>query len=413
MLRKLSSGVASQIVNSVTNLTVGLLLIRHTSDQQYGYYILLSTAVVFFTTLQTAFVQTPTVIRLTQAADSARADLIGSLRTDQSRLTPLIALVTTLGVATAVSMGQLQLDRALLLLAGAAALITGLRREFYRVMLFAMRLSGPVLLADTTAAILLIAGTAIATLTPDPTLAVAIAMSAAALLSSILLANALWRRRPWNRSAPPGATRELFKQGAWSTLGAGARFLFSQGYSYLVAYNLSVADIAALAATRLPLSPITMLSNGIAPTLLPTVAEWNNRLPPAIVLRRVAGIALGMLALSSAYLAALWLARDLVFVDLLHKDFAQRDSLLLLWSVSTVVSTCRDPFMYFLTLRGHFRQTTTLTVLSAVVSLSVSLIAMREIGPIGAPVGVLTGELLNLIATAVSSVLAARGILKQ
>jgi O-antigen/teichoic acid export membrane protein len=310
-------------------------------------------------------------------------------------------------------MGQLDVKGAILWLAGAAALITGMRREFYRVMLFAFRLSGPVLLADTTAAILLIAGTAIATLTPDPTLTVAVAMSAAALISSILLANALWRRMPWNRLAPPGAMRELFKQGSWSTLGAGARFAFSQGYSYLVAYNLSVADIASLAATRLPLSPIAMLSNGIAPMLLPTVAEWNARLPAGIVLRRVACIALGMLALSGLYLVALWLARDLIFVDLLHKNFAQRDSLLLLWSVSTVVSTCRDPFMYFLTLRGHFRQTTSLTVLSAVVSLTVSVIAMREIGPIGATVGVLTGEILNLIATAVSSVLAVRGILKQ
>ena len=44
--RMLGSAVTSQAVLSAASFAVGLLLIRHTSDLQYGYFILASSAVL-------------------------------------------------------------------------------------------------------------------------------------------------------------------------------------------------------------------------------------------------------------------------------------------------------------------------------------------------------------------------------
>jgi O-antigen/teichoic acid export membrane protein len=96
-------------------------------------------------------------------------------------------------------------------------------------------------------------------------------------------------------------------------------------------------------------------------------------------------------------LSILWLSRDFIFTSLLHKDFAQRDTLLILWSIASVAMVVRDQLLNFLLARTRFRSLTMLTMVSAVVSLAVSYVAMVRIGVAGAPVGVLTGEILNVV----------------
>ena len=45
---------------SAANFAVGLLLVRRSTDMQYGYYVLVTTAVLFATTFpQGAFIQPP------------------------------------------------------------------------------------------------------------------------------------------------------------------------------------------------------------------------------------------------------------------------------------------------------------------------------------------------------------------
>jgi O-antigen/teichoic acid export membrane protein len=88
--------------------------------------------------------------------------------------------------------------------------------------------------------------------------------------------------------------------------------------------------------------------------------------------------------------------RDFIFTTLLHKRFAQRDTLLLLWSGTAILMVFRDQILYLLLARGRYRSLTLLTLISAVVSLVVSYVMMLRIGVAGAPVGVLSGEAVNV-----------------
>ena len=61
------------------------MLVRQTSDEQYGYYVLITTAILFGTTLQGSFIQPPMIIRLTRAESAPRrSDLIGVRTDDQN-----------------------------------------------------------------------------------------------------------------------------------------------------------------------------------------------------------------------------------------------------------------------------------------------------------------------------------------
>jgi len=100
------------------------------------------------------------------------------------------------------------------------------------------------------------------------------------------------------------------------------------------------------------------------------------------------------------YLAVMWLLRDWIFTRVLHKQFAQRDLLLKLWSVVFVLMVCRDQLIHFPVVRGRFHTLAILTLATAVVSLTVSYVLMLRLGVVGALIGVLVGELINVVGIA-------------
>jgi O-antigen/teichoic acid export membrane protein len=407
-LRMLSGGVAIQAIISASNFIVGLLLVRRTPDAQYGYYVLIATVVLLSTTLQGAFIQPPMLIRFTRSNQSERANLIGGLLRDQRRFVPFVAVATLL-IAVGLQLARkLDISLAALLVGGTVAVVAALRREFFRMVLFAYRRPDDVLKADFAYCVLLACGAFLATLTPYPAAAAAATLALSALAGSSLLSRALWRHEPWNPSAPKGILREIAPQGAWSAFGGGVHWLFSQGYNYLVAGTLDVTAVAALAATRLLVMPVGLLSTGIGTLMLPTVSRWTNDHAAAKILKRLALFASGLAAAAACYLVVMWVARDWIFGNLLKKAFQQRDLLLLVWSTVALVTVFRDQLLYFLIARARFRTASTITFFSAVISFAVSFVAMRRFGVIGALLGLLAGEVVNVAGIIFFSLFEAR-----
>ncbi|MGO9994690.1 MAG: capsular biosynthesis protein [Steroidobacteraceae bacterium] len=407
-LRMLSGGVAVQAMISASNFVVGLLLVRRTADAQYGYYVLISTAVLLSTTLQGSFIQPPMIIRLTRSDLPARANLVGGLYRDQRRLTPFVVVLTlVLGVGLALA-GRITPEIAAILVAGTVAVIAAMHREFFRMVLFAYRRSGDVLRSDVVYGVLLMSGALLATLTSIPAAVAALTLALSCIIGGLLLSRALWRHEPWNTHAPRGMLREIADQGSWSALGGGVHWLFSQGYNYAVAGILDVSAVAALAATRLLIMPISLLSTGIGSLMLPIASKWTHERSAYSVLRRLVLLAGAVAALACCYLVIVWFAHNWIFDSVLKKNFAQRDLLLKLWAAVALVTVFRDQLIYFMVSRARFRSMSSLTLVSAIVSLSISLVAMRSLGAVGALVGLLAGESVNVAGIIVLSIREAR-----
>ena len=94
-LQMISSAMLSQALLSAGNFAVGLLLIRRTPHAQYGYYVLIITAVQLLTQLQLAFIQ-PSLVRCLAAADrAARRDFVGGAYREQRRWVLTLAAAAT------------------------------------------------------------------------------------------------------------------------------------------------------------------------------------------------------------------------------------------------------------------------------------------------------------------------------
>jgi len=407
-LRLLSGAIAVQVLMSAANFIVGLLLIRRTAEQQYGYYVLITTATLLLMIIQGAFIQPPMIIRLTRSDETGRANLIGGLIRDQIRFIPLIAVIPAVFAIGLQLTGRLTLPLVAILLCGTAAIVATLRREFFRMVLFAYRRPNAILRSDFVYCLLLVVGAFLSTLTPLPAAAVALTTAVSALVGASLLSKELWAHAPWNRRAPTGMLREIAPQGAWSAFGGGVHWLFSQGYNYLVAGTLDVTAVAAIAATRLLVMPVSLLSTGINSLMLPTVSKWTHDLHAMTVLKRLALFATGLALAAGLYLLVMWLGRDWIFTHVLKKHFVDRDRLLATWCAIALVSSLRDQIYYFLVSRARFRLTSSITLMSAMVALTVSLVAMQRYGVIGALFGVLAGEVFNLAFVVYFSIREAR-----
>jgi len=397
--RLLSSAVVSQALLSAASFGVGLVLIRNTSDTQYGYYILASSAILLLTSVQNAFFNPPLALRLNQLDRTGRADLVGGLYREQRRSLWLIG--TTSLVALGLWYGHvLNDDTGPLVIAAIAAAMAMLHREYFRMVLLAHRLPHDVLRTDVVYVALLFAGVSTAILTLTPAITAIFTLGVAAAASSMLLAQRLRRHESWNTQGVPNILREIAPLAAWSTAGAAVHWTYSQGYIYLVAGTLDITAVAAIAATRLLTMPINLLSSGIGSLMLPLASTWLNRHGATTLRRRLCLFAVGLAAVTLCYFGVVWLVRDWLFVVVLKKQFAQRDELLLLCGAIVLTMVVRNQLAYLLAAQGRFRVLTSLTFASAGVSLAVSYWAMLRFGAVGALVGVLLGELINLVAIA-------------
>jgi O-antigen/teichoic acid export membrane protein len=396
LVRMFSSAVVNQALLSGASLAVSLVLIRRTSDSQYGYYVLVLAALLLITSLQNAFYGPAMVSRLTRFNREQRSDLIGGLYREQRQVWLGMAAIAVVATLVAYLLHRLDNQTGPLVLVAILAALPALRREYFRSVLLAHRQSENVLKSDVAYVILLISGAFAATFSPFPAITAVFTLALAAIVGGALLAGTLDRHEPLNPSGAPGILREIAPLALWSTGGAVIHWSFSQGYSFLVAGTLDIAAVAAVGAIRLLLMPVNLLSTGIGSLMLPLASRWLHDHGTKIAFSRLCLFAAALSGVALAYFGVLWLLRDWIFAAVLKKQFADRDRLLLLWGVASILMVIRDQVVFLPITRERFRTLTALTLLSAVVALSISYVGMLKFGVIGALIGVLSGECINV-----------------
>jgi O-antigen/teichoic acid export membrane protein len=394
--RLLGSAVIAQALLSAANLAVGLILIRRTDDHDYGYYVLVLNALMLVTQLQTQFLGPAMVLRMAESGKAERASLIGAIYRHQRWLSPIVGIVVAVTTVALWLAGSVSGSVTLIILAAIAAALASLHREFFRMILLAYSRPNDVLRVDAVYVVLLVAGALLATLTPFPALAAVLLLCLAAAFSGTLLARALWRFEPWNIHGTE-AMRQLAAVGAWTTAGAAIHWTFAQGYNYLIVGTLDVRAVAAVAATRLLMMPVNMLSTGVASLMLPTTTAWLRQRGTGTVFRRLLLLSCGITCLALCYFLVVWLMRDWLFLHVLKKQFAHRDQLIFMWFFIFALMIFRDQLLFLPLARRRFRILTGITLLSAVLSLTVSYAMMRRVGVEGALIGVLTGEIISVL----------------
>ncbi len=409
LVKLLGSALIDQAVLSACSFAVSLILIRHSADHQYGYYVLATNAVLLLVTLQNAFFGAPLVNSLTRLPEEQHGPLVTGLHRDQRRHL-WVAVAAFVGVASIVWLTSLVSGETAAVMAAFALLaLTMLNREFFRIVLIARRRTHTVLLADITFVCVLLPGVWLASKSMAPAAAALLAMCAAAVMGGLVLNIAARQSGLLVAQARPGTLRQLAPLGAWAAAGGAIHWTFSQGYSYLAAGLLDLEAVAAIAAVRLLMMPLNLMSTGLYQLMLPTASRWLHAHGPGVVFRRLTLISASFLVIAALYFCMIWLLRDWLFGSILHKSFPQRDLLLCLWAGIFSLMVMRDQLIFLPVLAERFRELAGLALGCALLALAVSYTAMRMYGAPGALAGMLTGEAANLLGVLLLALRETRG----
>jgi O-antigen/teichoic acid export membrane protein len=394
LLRLFSTAVVDQVLLSGASFIVGFLLIRHTSDFDYGMFVLVQSAITLLIAAQSAWLSGPLAVAAPTKSPDLRRQMIGALESSQGRfLRPVVAValcVPLVGYFIGYWIGLVSLVMGVGVIAGWMAL----QREYFRGVLLIYSRPHSMLYADICYVVVLLSGVAIAAFGARP----------AVLWAVVALAAAAWAGR--------GMARRSLDRAPGLTGGDASVFwrdwVFSQSYNYVLASRVDLTAVADVNAARLILMPTIVLTVGVKTLLIPSAAAWLAEHGLARLIRRLLTFIAGIVALDLVYFAVVWVTRDWLTQDLMHKVIGDRDRLLLLWGAVSLIGMIRDLLQTAVFALRSFKSMAWLTGASAAVSLSLMWYSITRWGPAGALISQIAGEAVNLSGVCVFLFIAQR-----
>ena len=398
VLRFFGAGVIDQVLLSGANFIAGFLMIRYTSDVDYGQFVLAQSAVLLLVSAQGAWLSGPLAAIVPSKPAATKRLMIGAVRASQSRFlrwvaVSLLAIAVTL-YATGFLSASLALVSGTTILAGWATL----QREYLRSVLIIYSRPHWMLRADTVYVVCLIAGIALAAYLRHSAGVCAIFALVISAWAGMLVSHRMLSSDPgWISGDARPFLQEMRALGVWATVGAVTYWLFAQSYNYVLATRLNLTAVASVNAARLVIVPVTVFSLGINNVLMPLAANWLTQFGLARMLRRLAVVALAIIALDLVYISLAWIYRDWIIGSLLHKTIADRDRLLVLWACVALIFLPREVLQAGLFALRRVKSMAWLIGLSAVVSLTLMWFGTARWGAAAVLIGQLAGECVNLV----------------
>jgi len=311
VLRFFGAGVIDQVLLSGASFIAGFLMIRYTSDVDYGQFVLAQSAVLLLVSAQGAWLSGPLAAIVPSKPAATKRLMIGAVRASQSRFlrwvaVSLLAIAVTL-YATGFLSASLALVSGTTILAGWATL----QREYLRSVLIIYSRPHWMLRADTVYVICLVAGIALAAYLRHSAGVCAIFALVISAWAGMLVSHRMLSSDPgWISGDARPFLQEMRALGVWATVGAVTYWLFAQSYNYVLATRLNLTAVASVNAARLVIVPVTVFSLGINNVLMPLAANWLAQFGLARMLRRLAVVALAIIALDLVYISLAWIFRD-------------------------------------------------------------------------------------------------------
>ncbi|HEV2268392.1 MAG TPA: hypothetical protein VGR92_02940 [Steroidobacteraceae bacterium] len=397
LARLFSAAIVDQALLSGASLVVGLILVRYTPDKDYALYCLLQAALVYVTSAHSALVCQPLAILVPGNTPDVKQQMLGAARDSQRRLLRLILLLSLIGVAVTYLVRALTGSMALIVGFGLIAAWASAERNYVRGVLLIYARVRTLVAADAVFVVVMIAGVLWAAFgIGQPAIWVAVALAASAWAGEIAATRALAKDPGWVTADPGPVWRKILPLGSWSIIGTTIYWLFSRSYNYILATRLDLAAVADVNAIRLMVMPALLVTTGLQGMLTPLAAAWNAEIGLDRLVRRLLGIIAAVGVCDLLYFGFIWIFRAWITVHVFHKNMSDRDPLLMLWCIFTIVALVRDVIVSAVLAAGHLRWLAWQIGFCAVVALSVMWIAIPRWGAAAAMAALLIGELLNL-----------------
>ncbi|MGB8337965.1 MAG: hypothetical protein WCE43_03730 [Burkholderiales bacterium] len=384
--------VLDQAWLSGANLLLGVFLIKHSTKEAYGSYVLGYAIILFLVSVQNALVTTQMSVLAPGRSVSEQGRFCSALAVGQFAIfIPVILLIAMVGVVLNLRGAE---NGAGLAFAIAVSTLGVILREFFRSYFFLRLRPAVVMGLDVVFVLLLFSGLWVAVWMKlsSITLAALVIMGVVSLLVGFLSVFIARNELSVKIADILPALRESWRYGRWALAGVTVTWLQDQSYIYLLSAMVSTAETAEASAARLFLAPLTLLNVGFYRVLLPRwayMSHENKHKEIAGMARRIKWPLVWMVV---AYVAALLLLKDWLIPLLLTGDYTQTGALIVLWGAMFALQAVRTNYSLLLQVYKRFRDITLANTATAIGVLILGAALIRAYGVIGSMVTLIIGE---------------------
>ncbi len=407
-------GVASQALTSFENFAVGVILVRNCAKAEFGLFAFGYGILVIGWSLIAALITAQMSVIFSSESHSKEErqmlcgallrTLLGACVVTTSSAYFLILLLTQLHVIAPSDTGYWLLI--------SSALPGICLRDFLRRYFFFERSETRTLVIDASALALTIAtlGTMVELHAThlNSVAAATLAFGGLAIGIGGIISGGL---SPQKNSADTLVNlRFLWRSGHWNFGATFVSLIQNQAYTFFVTAMLGLSGLATANAPRVLLTPITLVSTGLALPLLPRFTKHRTNLDALVSIRAFGAFFAMMLMLVAFYMLALWFARDTFIPLVLGARYNNIWPCIMAWAIANVFTNVRVYYSTFLTAKGGFRQLAYANIFSAVVVIGLTGPLIHFFGVVGSVYSVVAGELLLSIVTCYQCRIVAAGI---
>jgi O-antigen/teichoic acid export membrane protein len=398
LLQLFSSSIVDQILLSAANFFVGFMLIRRTSDIDYGLFVLVQSAILLIVSAQNAWLSGPISVLGPKRNPEARRDMVGAIETSHRRALNVLVIAALLFPLAAYVFKLCNGLVAIVMAIGVLACQAALRREYVRSVLLMYARPNSVLRADLSYIGVLLIGALLAAYGPKPAVLWAVGgLAVSAWVGSAAAHRSLGINPGWVTGNATPFWAEIKPLGTWAVVGSVIYWSFGQSYNYMLVSRLDLIAVANVNAARLLLMPTFVIALGIKSLLVPSAATWLAESGLKALTKRLLVFGSGVVVIDLLYIGFVWIFRDWLTADFLHKTIGDRDVLLLLWAALALIGLIRDVLMCALVALERFKPMAWLTGYSAVISLTLMWFGMSWWGARAVLIGQIVGEITNLV----------------
>lgn len=386
-------GIAAidQLILSITNMLVQIVLIKLVSKDEFGYYSIALSIIMFSMSFQNAVVNTPMTVTLASKNEVEKNEYTASLFLGQYRVLGLLAIIGILSYVIVKSLGSMNTEIALVLTL-MIAVFGILNREFLRAYFFAEELPLKVLKIDIGYVLLYLFFIAICYFVYKISVPlVIIFMGLSAAFDSLVLNKNLSFKR--YKHYIKRAYKENFEISKWALLGITVTHLQSFSYLYIIGYILGSAAVADVSASRLLLMPLGFLINGWGNVVRPYGAKLREQGRINEFFKKLVLMSLAFPVLVAIAVLLLFLFKDLLISLFFHKDYVGIYNYLIIWGVLFSVSFFAANASYGLQVVKKFKSLALLNGLTMIITIGLSFILTFNYKIYGALIASLTGSL--------------------
>jgi O-antigen/teichoic acid export membrane protein len=384
--------VLDQAWLSIANLLLGVFLIKHSSKEEYGSYVLGYAIILFLMGVQNALVSTQMAVLAPSRSEGEQGRFCSALAVGQFIIfIPVVLVIALVGVGLSWSGAE---NNANLAYAIAISLLGVILREFFRSYFFLRLRATTVLALDIVFVLFLFGGLSAAVYIklPSTNLVALVIMGVASLLVGLISTFIARKELPVKLADIRPALQESWQHGRWALAGVTVTWLQDQSYIYLLSAMVSPAETAEASAARLFLAPLTLLNVGFSRVLMPRWAYMvheGKHQELVVMANRVKWMLVAMVII---YVGILLLVKDWLAPLFLTGAYTQTGTLIALWGVLFALQSVRNNYSILLQVFKRFREITLANTATAIGVLLMGSIFIKTYGAKGSMITMIVGE---------------------